>query len=107
MAKRTNEEREHDRDREGALLADILKMRTADEWEVFFQARHVPAARVLSLAEAVHDPQFVGRRVIHHHSSAPGIEGGFSVPLAAFKLAHGGPSIDTPPPAWAPIPPRC
>jgi crotonobetainyl-CoA:carnitine CoA-transferase CaiB-like acyl-CoA transferase len=32
MAKRTNEEREHDRDREAAVLTDILKTRTADEW---------------------------------------------------------------------------
>ena len=28
-----------------------------------------------------------------------GIEGGFGVPLAAFKFAHGGPRIDTAPPA--------
>ena len=32
------------------------------------------------------------------HASAPGIEGGFGVPLAAFTFAHGGPRIDTPPP---------
>src|ERR1700761_7841102 len=71
MAKRTNEEREEDRDREAALLTDILKTRTADEWENFFQARHVPAARVRTLAEAVRDPQFASRGVTHHHRSAP------------------------------------
>ena len=98
MVKRTNDEREHDRDREAAILTDILKTRTADEWEVFFQARHVPAARVRNLAEAAQDPQFATRGVTHHHSSAPGVEDGFSVPLAAFKFAHGGPSIETPPP---------
>jgi crotonobetainyl-CoA:carnitine CoA-transferase CaiB-like acyl-CoA transferase len=98
MAKRTNEEREHDRDREAAILTDILKTRTADEWEIFFQARHVPAARVRRLAEAVSDPQFATRCVTHHHESAPGVDGGFDVPLAAFKFAHGGPSIETPPP---------
>jgi crotonobetainyl-CoA:carnitine CoA-transferase CaiB-like acyl-CoA transferase len=98
MAKRDNEERERDRDREAAILTDILKTRTADEWEVFFQARHVPAARVRNLAEAVCDPQFATRGITHHHASAPGIEGSFDVPLAAFKFAHGGPSIETPPP---------
>jgi crotonobetainyl-CoA:carnitine CoA-transferase CaiB-like acyl-CoA transferase len=97
MAKRTNEEREHDRDREAAVLADILKTRTADEWEIFFQARHVPAARVRTLAEAVRDPQFATRGVTHHHAAAGGIDGSFDVPLAAFKFAHGGPSIETPP----------
>ncbi|MGC2204070.1 MAG: CoA transferase, partial [Stellaceae bacterium] len=98
MAKNDNEERESDREREAAVLAETLKTRTADEWETFFQSRHVPAARVRTLAEAVRDPQFSTRGVTHHHSSAPGIEAGFDVPLAAFKFAHGGPSIETPPP---------
>ena len=98
MAKRSNEEREHDRDREAALLTDILRTRTAEEWEHFFQARHVPAARVRTLAEAVRDPQFATRGVTHHHESAAGVDGSFGVPLAAFKFAHGGPSIETPPP---------
>lgn len=98
MAKRTNEERERDRDREAALLSEILSTRTADDWEAFFQAQHVPAARVRSLAEAIRDPQFATRGITHHHASASGIDGGFDVPLAAFKFAHGGPSIETPPP---------
>ncbi|HUC71149.1 MAG TPA: CaiB/BaiF CoA-transferase family protein [Stellaceae bacterium] len=100
MIKADNEARDHDRDREAALLADILKTRTADEWEAFFQARHVPAARVRRLAESVRDLQFVSRGVTHRHESAPGVEGGFSVPLAAFKFVDGGPSIETPPPQF-------
>ena len=98
MAKRTNEECEDDRDREAALLTDILRTRTADAWETFFQARHVPAARVRTLAEAIGDPQFATRGVTHRHRSAAGVDGAFQVPLAAFKFAHGGPSIETPPP---------
>ena len=38
---------------------------------------------------------------MHRHASATGIEGGFSVPVAAFKFAHGGPRVDTPPPSSA------
>ncbi|HEY2540746.1 MAG TPA: CoA transferase, partial [Stellaceae bacterium] len=98
MAKKDNDARDADRDREATLLAEILKTRTADEWEVFFQARHVPAARVRRLAEAMHDPQFATRGVTHRHEGGPGVEGSFAVPLAAFKFAHGGPSIKTPPP---------
>jgi crotonobetainyl-CoA:carnitine CoA-transferase CaiB-like acyl-CoA transferase len=89
--------RARDRDREAAVLADIMKTRTADEWEHFLQARHVPAARVRRLAESIHDPQFATRGVTHHHKSAPGVDGEFDVPLAAFKFAHGGPSIEHPP----------
>jgi crotonobetainyl-CoA:carnitine CoA-transferase CaiB-like acyl-CoA transferase len=98
MIKRTNDERDEDRDREAAVLAEIMLTRTADEWEEFFQARHIPAARVRTMGEAVADPQLATRGVIHRHATAPGMEGGFGVPLAAFTFAHGGPRIDTPPP---------
>jgi crotonobetainyl-CoA:carnitine CoA-transferase CaiB-like acyl-CoA transferase len=99
LIKRTNDEREQDRARETAVLTEVLKSRTANEWEEFFQARHVPAARVRTMGEAVADPQIASRGVIHHHAGAPGIEGGFGVPVAAFTFAHDGPRIDTPPPA--------
>jgi crotonobetainyl-CoA:carnitine CoA-transferase CaiB-like acyl-CoA transferase len=98
MIKTDNEARIADREREAAIIADIIKTKTADEWEVYFQARHVPAARVRRMAEALADPHFDTRRVFHKFDSAPGVEGPFSVPLAAFKFAHGGPSIETPPP---------
>jgi crotonobetainyl-CoA:carnitine CoA-transferase CaiB-like acyl-CoA transferase len=98
MIKRSNDERDEDHDREAALLTQILATRTAQDWEEFLQARHIPAARVRTMAEALADPHLSGRGVIHCHDSAAGIEGGFGVPLAAFTFAHGGPRIDTPPP---------
>src|SRR5262249_41611627 len=97
--RRTNAERGVDHEREIAVLWEIMLTRTAAEWEEFLQARHVPAARVRSMGEAIADPQLATRGVIHRHSGAPGVEGGFGVPLAAFTFAHGGPRIDTPPPA--------
>jgi crotonobetainyl-CoA:carnitine CoA-transferase CaiB-like acyl-CoA transferase len=98
MIKTDNEAREDDREREAAVIADIIRTKTADEWEVYFQARHVPAARVRRMAEALADPHFKDRSVFHRFDSTPGIDGPFAVPLAAFKFAHGGPSIETPPP---------
>jgi crotonobetainyl-CoA:carnitine CoA-transferase CaiB-like acyl-CoA transferase len=98
MIKRSNDERDADHDREIAVLTEIMLTRTADEWEAFLQARHVPAARVRTMGEAIADPQLAARGIIHHHASAAGLEGGFGVPLAAFTFAHGGPRIDTPPP---------
>ncbi|HVB15740.1 MAG TPA: CaiB/BaiF CoA-transferase family protein [Stellaceae bacterium] len=100
MIKSDNESRESDRAREAEVLAGIIKTRTADEWEAYLQARHVPAARVRTMAEAVADPHFANRGVFHRHDSTPGIDGAFGVPLAAFKFAHGGPSIETPPPQF-------
>jgi crotonobetainyl-CoA:carnitine CoA-transferase CaiB-like acyl-CoA transferase len=98
MIKRNNEERDEDRDREAAVLSEILQARGAQEWEELLQARHVPAARVRTMAEALADPQLATRGIVHRHGSADGIDGGFGVPLAAFTFAHGGPRIDSPPP---------
>jgi crotonobetainyl-CoA:carnitine CoA-transferase CaiB-like acyl-CoA transferase len=97
MIKTDNEARVDDREREAAIIADIIKSKTADEWEVYFQARHVPAARVRTMAEALADPHFTERRVFHKFDAVPGIDGPVGVPLAAFKFAHGGPSIEHPP----------
>jgi crotonobetainyl-CoA:carnitine CoA-transferase CaiB-like acyl-CoA transferase len=100
MIKKTNEERDADRAREAQVLSELMLMRTADEWETFLQARHVPAARVRTMAEAVADPHLASRKIIHRHAGGNGVEGDFGVPLAAFTFANGGgPRIDTPPPA--------
>jgi crotonobetainyl-CoA:carnitine CoA-transferase CaiB-like acyl-CoA transferase len=99
MAKNNNDERDADHDHEMEVLAGIMLTRTADEWEEFLQTRHVPACRVRTMGEAVADPQLTTRGIIHRHEGATGVDGGFGVPLAAFKFAHGGPSIETPPPA--------
>jgi crotonobetainyl-CoA:carnitine CoA-transferase CaiB-like acyl-CoA transferase len=97
MIKTDNETRVDDREQEARVIAGIIKTKTADEWEVYFQARHVPAARVRTMAEALADPHFKERRVFHHFDNVPGIDGPVGVPLAAFKFAHGGPSIEHPP----------
>src|ERR1044072_3911401 len=99
MAKKTNDERDADHAREIAVLEEIMLTRTADEWEEFLQARHLPAGRVRTMGEAVADPHLATRGIIHKHAGATGVAGGFGVPLAAFKFPHGGPRVETPPPA--------
>jgi crotonobetainyl-CoA:carnitine CoA-transferase CaiB-like acyl-CoA transferase len=99
MAKADNPARTADRDREEAVLTEIMLTRTADEWEVYLQSKHVPAARVRTLEEALADPHIASRHVVHRFpDGAPGIPGPFGVPVAAFKLAHGGARVDSPPP---------
>jgi crotonobetainyl-CoA:carnitine CoA-transferase CaiB-like acyl-CoA transferase len=100
MAKKTNDERDADHAREIAVLEEIMLTRTADEWEEFLETNHVPAARIRTMGEALADPQIGSRGVVHNHASGGnGVEGPFGVPLAAFTFAHGGPSIESPPPA--------
>lgn len=99
MAKRSNRERHDDRDREAAVLREIMPTRTADEWERYLQSRHVPASRVRQLSEALADPQLAVRNLIHRFpEGAPGVPGAFGVPVAAFKLAHGGAEVTSAPP---------
>ena len=100
MAKNTQAERRADYGRECATLAGIMRTRTAAEWEEFLQANHVPAARIWKMAETLADRQIETREVIHKFDGAPGVPGPFGVPVAAFKLAHGGARIDTPPPRF-------
>jgi crotonobetainyl-CoA:carnitine CoA-transferase CaiB-like acyl-CoA transferase len=92
------EARERARVAETALIAELLMDRSAAEWEDFFQSRHVPAARVRSMGEALEDPHLAGRGVTHRHTGATDVEGAFTVPVAAFSFADGGPRVDTPPP---------
>jgi crotonobetainyl-CoA:carnitine CoA-transferase CaiB-like acyl-CoA transferase len=97
MGNKSYEYRSAHRDEEAAVLREVFMTRTAAEWEEFLQARHVPAARVRTVAEAVHDPQVKTRAIHHRHESVPGVDGPVTVPIAAFKFAKDGPRVDTPP----------
>jgi crotonobetainyl-CoA:carnitine CoA-transferase CaiB-like acyl-CoA transferase len=97
-ARRASLEERYDRYEEKlAAVAEKMKEKTAAEWETYFQSRHVPATRVRELREALADPHLQSRRVLHRHEDVPGVEKPVTVPLAAFKFAHDGPSIERPP----------
>jgi crotonobetainyl-CoA:carnitine CoA-transferase CaiB-like acyl-CoA transferase len=100
LIKRTNDERDADHAREEAALAEIMLTRTAADWEVFLQERHVPASRVRTMGEALEDPQIASRGLLHRQEGAPGVAGAFTVPVAAFKFEHDGPRVDRPPPMF-------
>ncbi len=97
MAKRTNEERIAQRDAERVALAAIMVTRTAQEWEEFLQPRHIPAARVRDMVDALADPQIATRGLLHPFQDAAGVPGRFAVPVAPFLFEHGGPRVDAPP----------
>ena len=98
LVKRTNDERDADHEREERALAEIMLTRSAADWEVYLQERHIPASRVRTMGQALDDPQLASRGLLYRHDSAPGVTGAFSVPVAAFKFAHDGPRVDRPPP---------
>jgi len=79
------------------FVAAKMKEKTAAEWEEFFQQRHIPACRVRELREAVEDPQVKHRGLLHRFESMEGIGKPMSVPLTAFRFAHGGASVERAP----------
>jgi len=80
-----------------SMIAKKIREKAAGEWEDYLQSKHVPATRVRELHEALQDPQLQHRAVLHRHESVPGVGKPMTVPLAAFKFAHDGPSIERPP----------
>jgi crotonobetainyl-CoA:carnitine CoA-transferase CaiB-like acyl-CoA transferase len=92
------EERAKRFDEKHAALEEKMKEKSADDWETYLQSRRVPASRVRELAEAVQDPHVRYRGLLHRHEHVPGAGKAMTAPVAAFKFAHDGPSVETPPP---------
>ena len=44
------------------------------------------------------DPPVAARKVLHRHDNVPGVGSEVTVQVCAFDFAHGGPSIESPPP---------
>jgi crotonobetainyl-CoA:carnitine CoA-transferase CaiB-like acyl-CoA transferase len=96
--RRSLDERHARYDEKQSMIARKIRQKTAQEWEDYLQSKQVPATRVRPLHEALHDPQLKHRGMLHRHENVPGVDGPVAVPLCAFKFAHGGASIERPPP---------
>ena len=76
----------------------VLLTRSADEWETILNEAGVPAARIRTPAEILQHPQVTGRGVLHTFKKVKGVERDVTVLSAPFRLAHDGPTLNTPPP---------
>ena len=61
--------------------------------------RGVPAGEILSVPEILDHPQVSGRGLIKRFAEAPGVGREVAVVRAGFRLAHGDPAPQSPPPA--------
>ncbi|KIC12012.1 hypothetical protein RA19_05195 [Leisingera sp. ANG-M1] len=75
------------------ILAEVMKSRTAAEWEDLLNAHHVPAARVRVLEESLAEPQYQARGVVQDVD-------GCKRTVAGFSYCHGSPSLDHGPKAY-------
>jgi crotonobetainyl-CoA:carnitine CoA-transferase CaiB-like acyl-CoA transferase len=78
-----------------AIIEDALVSDSAKNWEQRLTAVDVPCAGIWTISEIVHHPQLAHRDVLQKVQSD---EGELTLVGSGFKLAHGGGSIDRPPP---------
>lgn len=97
LVKTDEKGRREDFSREYATICEILKTRTAAEWEEFFNANNVPASKVRQMGEAIADPHLAARQFVHRFDEVPGLEGPVSVFTSPLAFDHDGPRVDTPP----------
>jgi len=91
-----------DRKRHRAALTQeveaALRSRPAAEWETILIGVGIPAGRVVTVPEALENPQVYHRDLLQHFDAAPGVDRRISVTRAGFKLSGGNPSAASPPP---------
>jgi crotonobetainyl-CoA:carnitine CoA-transferase CaiB-like acyl-CoA transferase len=91
-----------DRKRHRAALTQeveaALSSRPAAEWESILIGVGIPAGRVITVPEALENPQVKHRDLLQHFDAAPGVGRRISVTRAGFKLSGGNPSAASPPP---------
>ena len=81
-----------------ATLIDIIRTRTANEWETFLNDAGVPAARVRTLDEGLASEQVASRRVLGEFASAHMPEANPRPAVAGFGCSADGPAVHRRPP---------
>lgn len=89
------------RDEDAALIARYLREKPASDWEKILNDAHIPAARVRTLNETLTEDQLGSRTGIQNVVLPDGTDGPDRLPVAGYSYAHGGPSIDRPPPRFS------
>jgi crotonobetainyl-CoA:carnitine CoA-transferase CaiB-like acyl-CoA transferase len=77
------------------IIEDALASDSAKNWEKRLTEMDVPCAGIWTISEIVHHPQLAHRDVLQKVQSD---EGELTLVGSGFRLAHGGGSIDRPPP---------
>lgn len=97
MIKTDNNQRLDGHAEEARVLADIIRTRTAQDWESLFRGHRIPAARIRRMEEALSDPHVQARGIIHRHEAPDSPAHGFSVAVLPFRLSDSPPEVSQPP----------
>lgn len=82
------------------ILVDIMKTKTADEWETIFNDAGLPAARIRTLNEALASDQVASRAVVGAFPSRHSKHGELKPSVAAFGCSTDGPAVRSSPPEF-------
>jgi len=94
-------DRESRKRNRAALTVELersLAAKSAAEWEAVMNRVGIPAGRVLSVPEALDNPQIRARELLQTFDDAPGVGRAVTVTRAGFKLSAGDPAVSAPPP---------
>lgn len=94
-------EREARKRHRAALTEELeraLMAKSALEWEGLLNRAGVPAGRVVTVPEALENPQVRGRGLLQTLAEVPGVGRAITVLRAGFRMRHSEPHVATPPP---------
>jgi CoA:oxalate CoA-transferase len=94
-------EREARKDNRAVLTVEIekaLMARPAAEWETILNKAGIPAGRVVTVPEALRNPQVRQRELLQTFADVPGIDRQVTLTRAGFKLSDANPVVASPPP---------
>ena len=81
-----------------ALLEEALANGSAKDWQARLNDAGVPAGRVLTVPEALDEPQIRARGMLGSFDAVPGVGRDIRVVRSGFKINGAPPSVATPPP---------
>ena len=84
-----------------ALRAEIeksLTARDAADWVALFSAKGIPSGEILTVPQALDQPQVAGRGMIADFADVPGVGRAIKTVRTGIKVNGAPPCVDTPPP---------
>ena len=94
-------ERENRKRNRAVLTQEIeaaLAAKAAAEWEPILNRAGIPAGRVVTVPEALQNPQVQQRELLQTFAEVPGLRQPITLTRAGFKLSGADPRVTSPPP---------
>jgi crotonobetainyl-CoA:carnitine CoA-transferase CaiB-like acyl-CoA transferase len=92
------EDRKNNRAALTTELESALQANSAAEWETILNRIDIPAGRVLTIPEALDQPQLKQRQLLQTFPAVPGLDRPLTLTRTGFSMSGVNPSVTSPPP---------